>query len=85
MDEELKQEFDDAVERVQALPKQPSHVLLRLYGLYKQSTVGDATGSRPGALDFKGRAKWDAWASNKGTSLDDAAEEYVAFCEELGA
>lgn len=85
MDEELKAAFDDALERVKTLPKQPNNVLLNLYALFKQATVGDATGKRPGMTDFRGRAKYDAWASRKGMSQDDAAEAYVEYAEELGA
>lgn len=31
---------------------------LRIYGLYKQATAGDCNVSRPGFLDFGGKAKW---------------------------
>ena len=81
----LDEAFQDAVDRAALLPKQPNHTLLKLYGLYKQATQGDVTGSRPGALDLRGRAKYDAWASRKGTSQDDAMTDYIEFCEELGA
>ena len=57
--------------------------LLELYGLFKQSTVGDATGGRPGMLDIRGRAKFDAWAKRKGTPKDDAMEAYVAVVDRL--
>jgi carboxylesterase len=53
--------------------------MLELYALYKQSTTGDATGSRPGMLDVKGRAKFDAWAKHKGKSKDAAMEAYIAL------
>ena len=44
-------------------PKRPSNdQLLDLYAFYKQATEGDVSGSRPGMLDLKGRAKYDAWA-----------------------
>jgi acyl-CoA-binding protein len=76
-------EFDEAVEKVKSLPNQPANVLLELYGLYKQSTSGDVTGKRPGMLDMKGRAKYDAWASRKGMSPDAAMDEYVAVVERL--
>lgn len=77
-------EFDDAVKRVQELPKRPSNdVLLELYGLYKQATVGDVSGKRPGLLDVRGRAKWDAWASRKGMAAEDARDEYVALVGRL--
>jgi acyl-CoA-binding protein len=77
-------EFESAVERVQKLPKRPSNdTLLDLYGLYKQATVGDVSGKRPGMLDMRGRAKFDAWASRKGTSAEDARRQYVALVQKL--
>jgi len=51
--------------------------LLVLYGLYKQATVGDVSGSRP-ILDLKGGAKWDAWAELRGLPAEAAREAYVA-------
>mmetsp|Transcript_23907 Transcript_23907/g.42325 ORF Transcript_23907/g.42325 Transcript_23907/m.42325 type:complete len:93 (-) Transcript_23907:766-1044(-) len=50
---------------------------LEIYGLYKQATVGDVNTDRPGILDQKGRAKWDAWQARRGTSNDDAKALYV--------
>lgn len=77
-------EFEAAVDRVQKLPKKPGNdALLELYGLYKQATTGDATGKRPGMLDVRGRAKFDAWASRKGMSGDAARDAYVKVVERL--
>jgi diazepam-binding inhibitor (GABA receptor modulating acyl-CoA-binding protein) len=74
----LVEDFEAAVKRVNGLPKAPSNdVLLRLYGLYKQATAGDASGSRPGMTDFKGRAKYDSWSSRKGMSRDEAMQAYI--------
>jgi acyl-CoA-binding protein len=71
-------EFASAKTRVEKLPKTPtSDELLELYSLYKQATQGDVTGSRPGMLDFKGRAKYDAWASRRGMATDGAKRAYV--------
>ena len=78
-----QKEFDEALEKVKGLPDQPPNVLLELYGLFKQSTVGDVSGKRPGMLDFKGRAKYDAWDSHKGTSKDEAMDAYVGAVERL--
>lgn len=76
--------FTDAQERVQKLSKRPSNSeLLELYGLYKQATEGDAKGSRPGLLDPKGRAKFDAWTGRKGTSPAEAKARYVTLVGEL--
>ncbi len=77
------QEFEKALEKVKTLPEQPPNVLLELYGLFKQASVGDVTGSRPGMLDFKGRAKFDAWASRKGMSREAAMAAYVELVERL--
>jgi acyl-CoA-binding protein len=82
----LKDQFAVAKERVEKLESRPStEELLQLYGLYKQATEGDVSGSRPGMLDLKGRAKYDAWARKKGTSKDDAMKAYVALVARLEA
>lgn len=38
---------------------------------------------RPGMLDFKGKAKWDAWSSRKGMTKEAAMEAYVAKADQL--
>ncbi|HVR18778.1 MAG TPA: acyl-CoA-binding protein [Polyangiaceae bacterium] len=74
----LDDDFASAKTRVEKLSRTPaSDELLELYSLYKQATQGDATGSRPGMLDFKGRAKFDAWASRRGMTKDAAKQAYV--------
>ncbi len=81
-----QQAFEDAAKRVQDLSARPSNQdLLQLYALYKQASEGDVQGKRPGALNLKGRAKYDAWASMKGKSQDEARAEYVALVERLEA
>jgi carboxylesterase len=78
--------FKSAKARVETLTARPSNdQLLDLYGLYKQATEGDATGSRPGFLDLKGRAKFDAWASRKGVTKDEAMKKYAALVDDLAA
>jgi acyl-CoA-binding protein len=76
--------FVAAQERVKSLKRRPGNdELLALYGLYKQATEGDVTGSRPGLFDPKGRAKWDAWSARKGTAAAHAKQAYVALVAEL--
>lgn len=80
----LKEKFAAAQDRVQKLEKRPSNdQLLELYAFYKQATVGDATGGRPGLLDVKGRAKFDAWTKRKGLKKEEAMKKYVALVEKL--
>ena len=81
---DLAAKFEAAQKRAKELTKTPSNEeLLELYAFYKQATSGDVTGSRPGMLDLKGRAKFDAWAKKKGTSKDDAMTKYAALVDRL--
>ena len=71
----LQEEFNQAVTQSKEIAERPSNEdLLQLYGLYKQVTAGNVTGERPGGFDFKGAAKYDAWAALKDTSMDSAME-----------
>lgn len=80
----LTEKFEAAQARVKLLQNRPSNEdLLELYALYKQATEGDVSGARPGMMDFKGRAKYDAWSGKKGLSKDAAMEKYVALVERL--
>jgi diazepam-binding inhibitor (GABA receptor modulator, acyl-CoA-binding protein) len=79
-----QEEFENAAERSKNITERPSNdVLLQLYALYKQGSEGDVTSERPGGFDFKNIAKWDAWAKLKGTSKEDAREEYVDLVNKL--
>ncbi|GLH14212.1 hypothetical protein R5R35_003604 [Gryllus longicercus] len=80
----LEEQFQQAAEDVKKLAKTPSDdELLEIYALFKQGTVGDVNTARPGMLDFKGKAKWDAWDSKKGMSTDAAKEAYIAKVKQL--
>ncbi len=81
---DLAAKFKTAMEEVKKLPSRPDNdTLLNLYSLFKQSTEGDVSGQRPGFADFKGRAKYDAWAELKGTSREKAMRDYVDLVEKL--
>jgi len=84
MNSELQHRFEKAADDVQALPRRPDNdVLLELYGLYKQATEGDVQGKRPGLVDFRGRAKYDAWAGLAGMSQEEAMRQYASLVEAL--
>jgi diazepam-binding inhibitor (GABA receptor modulating acyl-CoA-binding protein) len=81
---DLRAQFEAAAQAAQNLPKRPDNeTLLRIYALYKQATVGDAMGARPGFADFVGRAKYDAWAKLKGTAKERAMQEYIALVDNV--
>ncbi|XP_029359703.1 acyl-CoA-binding domain-containing protein 7 isoform X1 [Echeneis naucrates] len=79
-----KAEFEKLAEDVKNVKTRPTdQELLDLYGLYKQAVVGDVNTDRPGMLDFKGKAKWDAWESRKGMSKEDAMSAYITLAKEV--
>ncbi|MEN0066770.1 MAG: acyl-CoA-binding protein [Myxococcota bacterium] len=80
----MSDRFAEAQEQVKSLTSRPSNEqLLELYALFKQGSVGDVSGSRPGMMDFKGRAKYDAWAKVQGMEQAAAQEAYVALVDKL--
>jgi acyl-CoA-binding protein len=80
----LKSTFDQAVADSKTLPEKPDNAtLLKLYALFKQATVGDVEGKRPGFTDMVGRAKYDAWAAIQGKAKNEAMQEYVDLVESL--
>ncbi|KAH9481304.1 Acyl-CoA-binding protein [Psilocybe cubensis] len=75
-------QFEKAVAIIGSLPKdgpvKPTQDdQLFFYKYFKQAKVGDNTTTRPGMLDFTGKAKWDAWTSVKGTTKEEAYKKYV--------
>ena len=83
---DLKASFEKAAKDVQGLSERPDNdTLLRLYALYKQGSDGDVSGDKPGFFDFVGTAKYEAWARLKGTTPDDAKQQYVDLVKKLTA
>lgn len=80
----LSQRFEEAQQQVKRLATTPAaDELLTLYALYKQATEGDVQGKRPGMLDVKARMKFDAWTKQRGSSRDEAMQQYVDLVERL--
>lgn len=80
----LIDDFNIAVAKSKELTRRPSNEeLLDLYALYKQASEGDVAGDRPGGFDFKAIAKFDAWASKKGTTKEQAMQDYVNLVSKL--
>ncbi len=83
---DLKEQFDNAVHYVQNAEgdfKPSNDLKLQFYGLYKQATEGDVKGKKPGMLDQVGRAKYGAWEKLKGTSSEDAMQQYIDLLEQM--
>jgi acyl-CoA-binding protein len=81
---DLKAKFEAAVANSKKLTERPDNAtLLKIYALYKQASTGDNTEKKPGFGDMVGRAKWDAWNGFKGTSANDAMQQYIDLIESL--
>jgi len=81
---DLKKQFEAAAANSKNLSERPDNAtVLKIYALYKQGNVGDNADKKPGFGDMVGRAKWDAWNGLKGTSRDDAMQQYIDLIESL--
>ena len=81
---DLQKKFEKATKDVTKAKTDPGNDMkLRLYAHFKQSTDGDVAGDKPGFTDFVGRAKYDAWAKLKGSTKDDAMQNYIKQVEKL--
>ena len=79
-----EEQFNQAQEDVKTLTKRPDNMeLLNLYAYFKQASTGDVQGKKPGMLDLKGRAKYEAWEHQKGMAKEDAMGKYVDLVSEL--
>ena len=52
---------------------------LKFYALFKQATIGDCTGKRPGAMNVVARYKFDAWkkATDMGMTKEKAKQTFI--------
>ena len=80
---DIEKAFEAAAAASKKLERPDNDTMLKLYALYKQATIGDVEGKRPGFTDMIGRAKYDAWAGIKGQSSNDAMVEYTALVNSL--
>ncbi|XP_078690079.1 enoyl-CoA delta isomerase 2-like isoform X1 [Branchiostoma floridae x Branchiostoma belcheri] len=77
-------EFEAAKERLNTLKEEPDNaVKLQIYALFKQATKGACNTPKPGAFDFVGRAKWQAWSSLGDISQDEAQKQYIDLINSL--
>jgi acyl-CoA thioester hydrolase len=77
---ELEQKFEEAKKRVLDLPEKPGNdVMLELYSLNKQATIGDINIDKPAMFDFVAAAKYNAWSIKKGMTKEDAQQKYIDY------
>ena len=82
--DDINETFQKAAENVKKLTTRPSDkVLLELYGLYKQSTIGNINTPQPWAIQVEQRAKWDAWKSYENMEKNLAMARYIIVVKRL--
>eukprot|EP01038_Epipyxis_sp_PR26KG_P013897 gene13897-18634_t len=78
---------DEEFERASHLAKQIKHLdneqKLLLYGLYKQSTIGDIDIPKPAFYELTNTSKWNAWNNFKGYPKNSSALAYVYLVSQL--
>ena len=80
----LEEQFEETSKRVHTLSQRPSNdILLNLYSYHKQASLGDVHGEKPGMFDFINAAKYNAWASKKGLTREQAMQHYVDLVNSL--
>ncbi len=80
----MSEQFKISQDQVKNLKKRPSDgELLELYAWFKQASVGEVQGERPGMLKIKDRAKWDAWKKASGKNKEDSEKRYCDLVSSL--
>ena len=85
---DLENKFNKSVDKVNkffftseasSLEKKPSNeVLLKLYGLYKQATLGNINTPKPsGLFNYKLSEKWKSWNECKDLETEKAQQKYI--------
>lgn len=81
---ELEEQFEQASNEVLRLPKKPSNeILLKIYSLYKQATLGDSPKEKPLGRNFVKIAKFNAWKKQKGKSSKECMQAYIDLINSL--
>jgi diazepam-binding inhibitor (GABA receptor modulating acyl-CoA-binding protein) len=83
----VKEQFEEVAKKLAENPDAatslPNEKKLEIYALFKQGSIGDVNTDRPGMLDLKGKAKWDAWNAKKGTPQEEAQQAYIDLVSAL--
>ena len=80
----LSKEFESAKASLASLKNDPGNdAKLKLYGLFKQASVGDCNTPKPGFTDMVNKYKWNAWNSLKKMSKVQNKNLFYWFSPDL--
>ncbi|XP_077972105.1 acyl-CoA-binding protein homolog 1-like [Styela clava] len=78
--------FEAAIQKLGTLTEDPDNsAKLKIYGLFKQATLGKNTTDKPGAFNFVAQAKWAAWNDLGEMTQDEAKQAYVDIVDDLAS
>jgi acyl-CoA-binding protein len=58
-------------------------IVCKMYGIYKQSVVGDCTVTNTHDILTLASKKWEQWNSRKGMSKEDSKRRFITYCAEI--
>ena len=58
-------------------------IKLRLYAYFKQATVGEPLGGRPGRFNAYERSKYDAWKACRKMTKEEAMQRYIEVVKDI--
>jgi diazepam-binding inhibitor (GABA receptor modulating acyl-CoA-binding protein) len=80
---EIASEFDVVIKALKDINMDllilNDEIKLDFYKYYKQATIGDCNINEPYRIYYKSHAKWEAWNSIKGMSIEDAMKNYISL------
>ena len=84
LEQNLEQEFITAAENIKKSGKNlENDMLLKLYGYYKQATIGDCNTECPAFWNVKEKAKWEAWEQHKGMKKTHGMKKYIKLVDNI--
>lgn len=83
-DTSLKEEFTSLAEKIKKSGKNlDNETLLKLYGYYKQGTIGDCNIECPAFWKINEKLKWGAWDEHRGTKKKHAMKKYIKLVNKI--
>lgn len=75
--------FDEAVIKIRTVPNVSNENKLKLYGLFKQITIGNNDTRCPSIFYPTDRAKWYAWDEKRDVNVFICKGEYIELVTKL--
>lgn len=75
--------FIKATQDIKSIPHLNNETLLKLYGLFKQVTMGDCLVNTSSFFDLKATAKYNAWNKLNGMTLLNAQVAYIKLVKTI--